>query len=102
MRSICSRATLLALATVCAASEVAAQGRAQAPPADPAVVERGMNTYASTCAACHGTDARGGRGPDLARSLVIIGDPTGKTMAAFVRAGTREMPPINLTDAQFS
>ena len=33
---------------------------------------------------------------------MIIGDPTGKTMAAFVRAGTREMPPINLTDAQFA
>ena len=59
------------------------------PPADPVVVQRGMTTYTSTCASCHGTDARGGRGPDLARSLVIIGDPTGKTMAAFVRAVTR-------------
>ena len=102
MRSICSNAILAALATMCAASAVLAQGRAQLPPADPVVVQRGMTVYASTCAACHGTDARGGRGPDLARSLVIIGDPTGKAMAAFVRAGTREMPPINLTDAEFS
>ncbi|MEO7270472.1 MAG: c-type cytochrome [Vicinamibacterales bacterium] len=92
----------MAVATVGAASPVLAQGRAQPPPADPQVVQRGMTVYASTCASCHGTDARGGRGPDLARSLVIIGDPTGTALAAFVRAGTREMPPINLTDAEFS
>ena len=101
MRSICSNATL-ALALLCAVPGILSAQRGQPPPADPAVVQRGMDAYASNCAACHGTDARGGRGPDLARSLVIIGDPTGRALGTFARAGTAEMPRMNLTDAQFS
>ena len=102
MRSICSSAALAVILLWSSADSLAQGGRAQPPPADPVVVARGMGVYTANCAACHGTDARGGRGPDLARSLVIIGDPTGKALGAFVRTGAREMPPMNLTDQQFS
>jgi cytochrome c oxidase cbb3-type subunit III len=102
MRSICNRAFLVLVVLCAAASPLAQGGRGQPPPADPVVVQRGLETYTANCAACHGTDARGGRGPDLAHSLVIVGDPTGKALAALARKGSTEMPPINLTDAQFS
>ena len=105
MRSICNKAAL-ALTLLCAAatSLFAQGGRAQAPPPDPVVVQRGRNAYTANCASCHGTDARGGRGPDLAHSLVIVGDPTGKALGTYARVGNvaNGMPPISLTDAEFS
>jgi mono/diheme cytochrome c family protein len=65
-------------------------------------VQRGKDVYTANCAGCHGTDARGGRGPDLAHSLVIVGDPTGKALGDLVRVGSvaNGMPPISLTDQQ--
>ncbi len=104
MRSICNKAAL-ALALLLAAPYLLAQGgRGQAPPPAPEVVQRGLETFTANCAACHGTDARGGRGPDLAHSLVVTRDPTGKALGEYVRVGSpaNNMPPINLTDAQFS
>jgi len=103
MRSIYSSAAL-AVALLWSVPTIMAQGgRGQAAPPDPAALQRGKDAYAANCAACHGTDARGGRGPDLAHSLTIVGDPTGKALGAFARVGNvaNGMPPINLTDAEF-
>jgi cytochrome c oxidase cbb3-type subunit 3 len=104
MRSICSSVpcAILGALLVAAAAGLSAQGRGQQPPPDPLSVQRGKDLYTENCAVCHGTDARGGRGPDLAHSLVIVGDPTGKALGALVRVGSvaNGMPPITLTDEQ--
>jgi cytochrome c oxidase cbb3-type subunit III len=65
-------------------------------------VERGRALVIANCAACHGADARGGRGPDLGRSLVVNRDSDASALAAYVRAGSPNagMPAFNLTDDQ--
>ena len=102
MRSIYSRSTL---AIVFAVPCLFAQGgRGQQPAADPAVVKRGLEFFTSNCAACHGIDARGGRGPDLARSLVVTRDTTGQSLREYARVGNpgNGMPAFNLTDKESS
>jgi cytochrome c oxidase cbb3-type subunit 3 len=54
---------------------------------DNAAVQRGNELYRPSCAFCHGADARGGAGPDLARSLVVLNDVGGKDLALFLRGG---------------
>ena len=54
---------------------------------DPASVERGQQTYRPSCGFCHGIDARGAAGPDLARSLVVLNDAGGKELGAFLKSG---------------
>ena len=54
---------------------------------DPAAVERGNQAYRPSCGFCHGLDARGAAGPDLARSLVVLNDVAGKDLGAFLRSG---------------
>jgi len=69
-------------------------------PADAAAVDRGRDTFRANCGFCHGIDARGAQGPDLARSLVVLNDDDGKDLGAFVKAGVAErgMPAFpNLT-----
>lgn len=56
---------------------VAVPLRAQFPHStvDPASAERGSKSYASSCARCHGDDARGtATAPDLLRSLAVLHD----------------------------
>ncbi len=50
-------------------------------------VDRGSKLYRSSCSFCHGLDARGAAGPDLARSLVILNDVGGKELGGFLKAG---------------
>ena len=66
------------------------------PPADPAAVERGRTLYASGCAFCHGADARGAQGPDLARSLYVTNDEGGRVLGEFLKTGrpANGMPPF--------
>jgi cytochrome c oxidase cbb3-type subunit 3 len=54
---------------------------------DPASVERGATTYASSCGFCHGGNARGAQGPDLTRSLYVLNDHDGKELAEFLKVG---------------
>lgn len=54
---------------------------------DPAAVDRGNQVYRPSCGFCHGLDARGAAGPDLARSLVILNDAGGKELGAFLKGG---------------
>jgi cytochrome c oxidase cbb3-type subunit 3 len=75
-----------------------------AAPIDPAVVSRGQQTFIQNCSFCHGSDARGGAegGVDLTRSQIVIGDPTGAQLSAFLKTGRPPRMPAfnNLTDAQ--
>ena len=65
-------------------------------PADPASIERGKTLYSSGCAFCHGADARGAQGPDLARSLFVTNDEGGPVLGEFLKAGrpANGMPPF--------
>jgi cytochrome c oxidase cbb3-type subunit III len=54
---------------------------------DAAAVERGGQIYRSNCGFCHGLDARGAAGPDLARSLVVLEDVDGQKLGAFLKTG---------------
>jgi cytochrome c oxidase cbb3-type subunit III len=70
---------------------------------DKAAIERGSAAYRAACAFCHGVDARGAQGPDLARSLYVLNDNDGRELGAFLRVGrpATGMPPFpNLTDAE--
>jgi cytochrome c oxidase cbb3-type subunit 3 len=76
---------------------------------DPAVVERGRGVYASTCAPCHGLDARGGQlgGPNLLRSQLVLNDKNGELISPVVKNGRPgnggpAMPPMALPDADIA
>ena len=60
---------------------------AQKAKGDAAAVERGNQIYRPNCGFCHGIDARGAAGPDLARSLVVLNDVGGKDLGTFLRSG---------------
>lgn len=64
--------------------------------------ERGRRQFLGTCAACHGEDATGGRGPDLIRSSVARHDKNGDLLGPVITAGRpdRGMPGFPLTDSQ--
>jgi cytochrome c oxidase cbb3-type subunit III len=92
----------LALGVLLTSPMVHAQARRGPAQYDPAAVERGRALVTANCAACHGADARGGRGPDLGRSLVVNRDADAASLGAYVRAGSPAggMPPFNLSDGQ--
>ena len=80
---------------------------AQAPPPkyDPVSVERGKQTFVSTCGFCHGSSAKGGeKGPDLLRSVVVLHDEHGEGIGQVVLNGRvdKGMPRFNLTTAQIT
>jgi mono/diheme cytochrome c family protein len=86
-----------------AGAETAATRLGVATPADPASVERGATTFGSSCAFCHGGDARGAQGPDLTRSLFVLDDSDGKVLGDFLKVGRPEtgMPSFaQIPDAQ--
>src|SRR5579863_9739440 len=62
-------------------------GRAGEARPDAAAVDRGSQIYRPNCGFCHGLDARGAAGPDLARSLVVLNDVGGKDLGTFLRSG---------------
>jgi mono/diheme cytochrome c family protein len=80
---------------------------AQAPPPkyDPASVERGKQTFVSTCGFCHGSSAKGGeKGPDLLRSVIVLHDEHGEGIGQVVLNGRvdKGMPRFTLTAAQIT
>jgi cytochrome c oxidase cbb3-type subunit 3 len=85
---------------------VPAAGRGRGPVFDEAAIARARVVYEPNCGFCHGNDARGGAaGPDLARSLVVIGDTGGRELGEFLAVGqpARGMPAFpNLTQAQIA
>src|SRR5216683_3108493 len=45
---------------------------------DAKMAAEGARIFGPTCGFCHGTDARGGTGPDLLRSAVVLDDNQGE------------------------
>ena len=54
---------------------------------DPAVAARGEKVYASSCAFCHGPDARGAEGPSLVRSEIVLHDDKGELIGPVLLKG---------------
>jgi cytochrome c oxidase cbb3-type subunit III len=70
-----------------------------------AAAERGRALFTENCAACHGEDATGGRGPDLIRSTLVRHDKNGELIGPVVTGGRVEkgMPAFSsLTQSQVS
>ena len=71
------------------------------PVPDAAAAKLGEPLYQQNCAACHGTNARGGVGPNLVRSVLVLHDVKAADLTPFVKAGRGNMPAFpNLTDTQ--
>jgi mono/diheme cytochrome c family protein len=63
------------------------------PPGDPAAVERGTAIFKTSCAFCHGQDARGGDGgPSLLRSALVLADSNGELIGPVLEQVRGTMP----------
>ncbi|WP_260703152.1 c-type cytochrome [Edaphobacter flagellatus] len=63
---------------------------------DAAAAKRGGPLYKQNCSACHGESARGGIGPNLVRSVLVLHDDSDEEISRVIekgRAGT-SMPPF--------
>jgi cytochrome c oxidase cbb3-type subunit III len=71
---------------------------------DPAAVQRGGVVFASSCASCHGTAAKGtDTGPDLVGSALVEDDEKGNMVSPILQAGHPVgKPKLDLTDSQIS
>lgn len=75
------------------------------PASDPEAIERGHKQFVSTCAFCHGSNAKGGEsGPDLLRSVLVLDDDHGDKIGPVILNGRPEkgMPKFSLTQEQIS
>lgn len=54
---------------------------------DTAAAMRGATLYRSSCSFCHGGEGRGAQGPDLTASLIVLADPKGEALGAFLKVG---------------
>ncbi|HEX4232600.1 MAG TPA: c-type cytochrome [Bryobacteraceae bacterium] len=66
------------------------------PAPDAAAAKKGEPLFAANCAGCHGKTARGGQGPDLVRSVVVLHDEKDETIGPVIKNGRPEagMPPF--------
>jgi cytochrome c oxidase cbb3-type subunit 3 len=70
---------------------------------DAKMAAEGTKIFGPTCGFCHGVDARGGTGPDLLRSPVVLDDNQGEVVGPMVRVGrpSKGMPAFpSFTDDQ--
>ena len=70
---------------------------------DTEAAKRGEPLYNQNCGACHGEGARGGIGPNLVRSVVVLHDDDDSEIAKVIRSGRPQagMPPFKqLADPQ--
>jgi cytochrome c oxidase cbb3-type subunit III len=70
---------------------------------DAKMAAEGVKIFGPNCGFCHGADARGGSGPDLLRSPVVLHDNQGEMIGPTVREGrpSRGMPAFSsFTDDQ--
>ena len=98
---------LAAFVAVCSAFAQSASADSQGRPIkfDSAAVERGRSLFVPSCGFCHGTNAKGGeKGPDLLRSVLVLDDENGKTIAPVILKGRPDkgMPRFPFTPAQIS
>lgn len=79
-------------------------GRAQSDQtaANAAAVASGEQQFVSSCSFCHGTDATGGRGPDLVRSKLVADDSGGNLIGPVILNGrpAKGMPAFGSMTAQ--
>lgn len=70
-------------------------------PNDPAAIAKGESLYQKTCAACHGPNLRGGEGPNLFHSRMVLNGPPRNffNLLANGRPNT-EMIPFRLPEAE--
>jgi cytochrome c oxidase cbb3-type subunit 3 len=54
---------------------------------DAKAAAEGAKLFGPTCASCHGASARGGVGPDLLRSSVVLDDNQGEVVGPVIRKG---------------
>src|SRR5262245_13988462 len=113
-RSCLTTAAALLLLTTLSLDAQAPAGARGAPPTGPgpadkqtvdaAAADRGKTTYIAECNTCHGPNARGSeRGPDLARSLVMLRDRYGSQVGPLLRKGhptQSNRPSANFTQTQ--
>ena len=103
MVSGASRFFLVTLLVGCAFGQAPARReRAGNPLAGNAgAIAAGEKLYAARCAVCHGKDARGGEGPSLYRSRVVVSAPERRFFDVLKHGipGT-EMAPLNAGDEQ--
>lgn len=72
---------------------------------DDAVLSRGKSLFTAQCAACHGSNAKGGEsGPSLLRAVPVLDDREGELIGPIVLNGRvdRGMPKFDLTQQQIS
>jgi len=70
---------------------------------DQSAVERGQKMFVAQCGFCHGSKATGGQsGPDLIRSVLVMGDEDGKQLGEFLKVGRPDkgMPKFDLSQEQ--
>ena len=98
VRSAPSRTSRANTALLCVA--VAARAFAQGSPQTVSLAA-GEKLYAVRCAACHGKDARGGEGPSLYRSRIVVSAPERRFFEVLKNGipGT-EMAPLKLPEEQ--
>jgi cytochrome c oxidase cbb3-type subunit 3 len=65
----------------------------------PAAITEGKRLFVEGCSGCHGTNAEGGRGPNLAKGD-LIRDVPNRRLFASIKSGIKgtEMPPSRLPD----
>lgn len=95
------------LVATCLPVAMLAQESARATPAalQKENVVRGQAVFVQNCAACHGTGANGGVGPNLLTSVVVRHDTAGEEIGKVVHEGRMDkgMPAFpKITDAQVS
>ena len=109
-RTSCIFVLLFAVSVLCAQEEIPPAGRGGGrggrgntreflglgPPPDAAAAARGEKLYAPNCAFCHGEKARGGEGPNLVRSVIVLHDEKGESIGPAVLKGfpERGMPAV--------
>ena len=103
-RSSCIFVFLFAASVLCAQEDIPAAGRGGGrggrgntrdflglgPPPDAAAAARGEKLYAPNCAFCHGEKARGGEGPNLVRSVIVLHDEKGESIGPAILKGFPE------------
>ncbi|HEU4387074.1 MAG TPA: cytochrome c, partial [Blastocatellia bacterium] len=75
------------------------------PQFDAGAASRGQTLFVAQCGFCHGTNATGGQsGPDLIRSVLVMGDENGKQLGDFLKVGRvdKGMPKFEFSQEQYT